>query len=119
LGGYGIIRLIFLIHSSFLRHFIQLFRILGGTLICLVCIQQVDIKILIAYSSVAHIRFVISGIITKTRIGTQGRILILLSHGLVSSGLFLGAYYLYLSSHSRLIFLNQSNLQFIPIFSSM
>ncbi|POC50820.1 hypothetical protein CRN32_15120 [Vibrio vulnificus] len=39
-------------------------RLIGGFFISLKCFCQVDIKSLIAYSSVAHIRLVIGGVIT-------------------------------------------------------
>jgi NADH-ubiquinone oxidoreductase chain 4 len=86
-------------------------------IICIICLHQVDMKILIAYSSVAHMRFVITTSLSKTNIGIHRRVLIILSHGLVSSGLFLGAFLLYQSSNSRLVLINHRNLQFLPIFS--
>jgi len=117
LGGYGLIRFIPLLNSNGLRHKIQFFRAMGGVIICFLCLQQVDIKILIAYSSVAHISLVITTAIAKTIIGFQSCLLLILSHGVVSSGLFLGSYVLYQSSNTRLILINHRNLQFIPIFS--
>lgn len=117
LGGYGVIRFMPFTGTSKLSIIIQIFSLIGGVLICFICIQQIDIKILIAYSSVAHIRFVVTTTLTKTYIGVYGRGIMLLSHGVVSSGLFLGAYYLYQFSNSRLITLNHRNLHFVPIFS--
>jgi NADH-ubiquinone oxidoreductase chain 4 len=39
-------------------------RLFGGFLISLICLRQIDIKILIAYSSVAHMGLALGGIIT-------------------------------------------------------
>jgi NADH-ubiquinone oxidoreductase chain 4 len=39
-------------------------RLLGGVIIRLVCLRQIDIKALIAYSSVAHMGIVLRGLIT-------------------------------------------------------
>ncbi|XP_035733903.1 uncharacterized protein LOC118446870 [Vespa mandarinia] len=52
LGRYGILRIV------------QIFRVIGGILIRLLCLIQVDIKILVAYSSIVHIRLLIRGIAT-------------------------------------------------------
>lgn len=66
LGGYGIIRLIVLFQRIGLiyNNYFIIISIFGGCLISLVCLRQIDIKSLIAYSSVAHIRLVIGGVIT-------------------------------------------------------
>jgi NADH-ubiquinone oxidoreductase chain 4 len=66
LGGYGLIRVFpFLIYLgiSFNYIFISI-RLVGGFLISLVCLRQIDIKALIAYSSVAHIGIVLRGLLT-------------------------------------------------------
>jgi NADH-ubiquinone oxidoreductase chain 4 len=66
LGGYGLLRVFSIL--LFLGMTINLFFIsvslVGGTLISLVCLRQIDIKSLIAYSSVAHIGVVIAGLFT-------------------------------------------------------
>jgi NADH-ubiquinone oxidoreductase chain 4 len=66
LGGYGIFRLIKVISCLGLRfnYFVLSLRLFGGVIIRFVCFRQVDLKSLIAYSSVAHIRLVICGLIT-------------------------------------------------------
>jgi NADH-ubiquinone oxidoreductase chain 4 len=66
LGGYGLLRvfpLLIYLGINFNYLFISI-RLVGGTLISLVCLRQIDIKSLIAYSSVAHIGIVISGLFT-------------------------------------------------------
>jgi NADH-ubiquinone oxidoreductase chain 4 len=66
LGGYGLIRVfpfIMLIGLNFNYFFISI-RLVGGFLISLVCLRQIDIKALIAYSSVAHIGIVLRGLLT-------------------------------------------------------
>ena len=65
LGGYGLIRLLFMfqkIRLNFSWLWVRI-RLLGGVLVSLLCLRQVDLKSLIAYSSVVHIRMVICGLI--------------------------------------------------------
>lgn len=66
LGGYGLLRVYILIQSLAIKFNIIFYVIslVGGVLISLVCLIQVDIKALIAYSSVAHMGVVIRGLIT-------------------------------------------------------
>lgn len=66
LGGYGLLRLInlFLTIGLKLNSFLITISLIGGFFISLVCVRQRDIKALIAYSSVSHIRLVLSGILT-------------------------------------------------------
>jgi len=49
---------------------------------------QLDLKKLIAYSSVAHMNLVVLGIFSLNLQGIQGSIFLMVAHGLVSSGLF-------------------------------
>jgi len=65
LGGYGLLRFMnFLLKFSTLNLFFIILRIYGGILIRLNCLRQLDLKILIAYSSVAHIGLVLGGLFT-------------------------------------------------------
>jgi NADH-ubiquinone oxidoreductase chain 4 len=66
LGGYGLLRVFVLIQSFAIKYnlIFYVISLVGGVLISLVCLIQVDIKALIAYSSVAHIGIVIAGLIT-------------------------------------------------------
>lgn len=66
LGGYGILRLIFMLkfHVILFSFFLVRVSLVGGVLVRFMCIRQVDMKILIAYSSVVHIGLVLRGILT-------------------------------------------------------
>lgn len=116
LGGYGIIRLI-IIFQPIVNRFNFIFiliRILGGCLISLVCLRQRDIKSLIAYSSVAHIRLIIGGLITINYYGLIGRLIIIIAHGLCSSGIFCLANISYERVIRRRLFLNKGIINLIP-----
>ena len=115
LGGYGLLRfIIFLIKFKSLNLLIINLRIFGGILISINCLRQLDIKILIAYSSVSHIGLVLGGLFTLTNWGISGRFLIIIAHGLCSSGLFCLANISYERLMSRRILINKGLLNFIP-----
>jgi len=65
LGGYGLIRCFNFCTIDFvkMRGMIRSLGLLGGVLISFVCMRQVDLKCLVAYSSVAHIGSVLCGLI--------------------------------------------------------
>lgn len=86
-------------------------------MIRLVCIQQLDLKVIIAYSSVAHISLVAYSSFSINEFAVLGRTLIMLAHGVTSSGIFIGANLIYKRSKSRLILLNQGFLSLFPSFS--
>lgn len=116
LGGYGLIRVFRIIQIIGLK--INLLwvsiRLFGGMLIRLICFYQTDMKSLIAYSSVAHMRIVIGGIITISFWGIRGSYLLIISHGLCSSGLFCLANIVYERVGSRRIIINKGMINFIP-----
>lgn len=64
LGGYGIIRLfiLFSIVGISVGVIFLTIRLIGGLMVSFICMRQRDIKSLIAYSSVRHMRLVLGGI---------------------------------------------------------
>lgn len=119
LGGYGLLRvLVFLQEVNLKLNYIWIIiRLLGGFYIRLKCFCQVDIKSLIAYSSVAHIRIVIRGIIVINYWGYFGSYIIIIGHGLCSSGIFCLANINYERLHRRRLFINKGIINFIPSIS--
>lgn len=116
LGGYGLMRILILIQKVNLKlgYLWVIIRLVGGTYISLKCLCQIDIKSLIAYSSVAHIGLVIGGIITINYWGYTGSYVIIIGHGLCSSGMFCLSNINYERIRSRRIFLNKGIINFIP-----
>lgn len=116
LGGYGLIRIQIIMPLIFYRYgfFWISVSMLGAVIIRVLCIVQVDIKSIIAYSSVAHIGLVISGIITINLWGLIGSYYIIIGHGLCSSSLFCLANISYERMGSRRILINKGILTFIP-----
>ena len=116
LGGYGLLRLLPLF--SFCRGAISWFWVrlglVGGVIVRLICLRQTDIKSLIAYSSVAHIGLVLCGLMLFRWWGYNGAVVVIIGHGLCSSGLFCLANISYERVGSRSLLINKGLLNFIP-----
>jgi len=80
---------------------------------------QLDLKKLIAYSSVAHMNLVVLGIFSLNLQGIQGSIFLMVAHGLVSSGLFFLVGFLYDRHHTRVITYYSGLVQPMPIFTTL
>nr|YP_010326929.1 NADH dehydrogenase subunit 4 [Ambulyx liturata]UNP54178.1 NADH dehydrogenase subunit 4 [Ambulyx liturata] len=119
LGGYGLLRiLIFLQEINMKLNYIWLIiSLLGGFYISLKCFCQVDIKSLIAYSSVSHMSIVIGGIMVMNYWGYFGSYIMMIGHGLCSSGMFCLANINYERLHSRSLFINKGMMNFMPSLS--
>ncbi len=105
-GGYGFIRFSLPMFPEASEYFAPLVFGLSAVAIIytsLVALVQEDMKKLIAYSSVAHMGFVTMGLFSVTAQGVQGAVFQMISHGLVSSALFLCVGVLYDRMHTRSI----------------
>ena len=112
LGGFGIILcLIYPLYIKGVFLVIIIISAVGGGLTRVMMRRLSDIKVIIAYSSVVHIRLISPSLISYSIIGVLGVLLIIISHGFTSPGLFFGANVIYERSHSRSIFLNKGLLR--------
>jgi len=66
-------------------------------------LRQIDLKKIIAYSSIGHMGICVVGLFSNTIQGMEGSILLVIAHGLVSPGLFICVGVLYERYHSRLL----------------
>lgn len=108
LGGYGVYRLIFIFVNSCLMRIVMLLcslLILGSLFICCKCIILYDLKMIIAYSSISHIRIMILRLLTRRYIGLKGFFFLILAHGLCSRCLFFLVNLFYERIGSRNLFL--------------
>ena len=81
-------------------------------------LRTIDVKELIAYSSVSHAAVYLLGVFSNSIQGIEGGIVLGLAHGFVSSGLFICAGgVLYDRSSTRLISFYRGIAQIMPIFS--
>nr|QQH14397.1 NADH dehydrogenase subunit 4 [Metallus mai] len=116
LGGYGLLRIFSLLINSgvsFNYLFISI-SLFGGIFISLVCLFQIDLKALIAYSSVSHMSILLCGMLTLLNWGVMGSFLLMVSHGLCSSGLFCLVNIIYERTGSRSILINKGLINFMP-----
>ena len=117
LGGYGILRLISITRINLFICQMFSLTLIGAGVLRILCVVQSDIKVVIAYSSVVHIALVIVGVLRLTKWGLEGVIIIILAHGVCSSGIFAGANIIYERSHSRRFFFNAGLLNNSRLFS--
>nr|YP_009539781.1 NADH dehydrogenase subunit 4 [Barca bicolor]AYP72719.1 NADH dehydrogenase subunit 4 [Barca bicolor] len=119
LGGYGLLRvMIFMQEISLKMNFYWvIISLVGGFYISLKCLCQIDMKSLIAYSSVAHMGLVIGGIMTMNYWGHMGAYVLMIGHGLCSSGMFCLANINYERLYSRSLLLNKGMMNFMPSLS--
>lgn len=106
MGTYGIMRFCFTLFPEASREYAWLFitlAIIGIIYGALVAMVQTDIKRLVAYSSVAHMGFVVLGMFSFTELGMQGALYQMLNHGVSTGALFLLVGFIYERRHTRAI----------------
>lgn len=121
LSLYGILRLILPLIPKASLYFTPVVYVIGVITIIYASfstLRTIDIKELIAYSSVSHAAVYLLGVFSNTIQGIEGGILLGLGHGFVSSGLFICAGgVLYDRSSTRLITFYRGIAQVMPVFS--
>ena len=135
-GGYGMIRFLLPITPDagiYLNHIVITLSLIAIIYISFVALAQKDMKKLIAYSSIAHMGFVTLGIFLVFNIlsqdsgtdkdiilvGLQGSIMQMISHGLISAGLFICIGIIYTRTKSRMIDEQSGIAQTMPLFSAL
>ncbi len=119
-GGYAFLRLSLPIlpdATFYFADFMIVISIISIIYTSFVAIAQDDIKKMIAYSSVAHMGYVTAGIFSLTEEGIKGAIFQMVSHGIVSSALFLSIGFLYEQTKSREIKTYSLLVKSMPTFS--
>nr|AWN56137.1 NADH dehydrogenase subunit 4 [Brachymyrmex patagonicus] len=109
LGGYGMLRFIemFMFSCNNYNYLIFSVGIIGSILVSLICLIQVDMKSLVAYSSVVHMNMLLCAMMTMMKLGMISAYIMMISHGLCSSGLFFVVNLYYERSGSRLLLFNK------------
>lgn len=91
-GLYGIIRILLQISYEVSMYYYVVVvssGILSIFFTSLTTLRQIDIKRIIAYSSIAHMNLCVLGLMSFNILSVCGSVLLMFGHGLVSSGLFL------------------------------
>ena len=121
LSLYGILRLILPLLPKAYFYFTSVIYVIGVITIIYASfstLRTIDVKELIAYSSVSHAAVYLLGVFSNSIQGIEGGIVLGLAHGFVSSGLFICAGgVLYDRSSTRLITFYRGITQVMPLFS--
>jgi len=121
LGSYGFIRYLLPIcpaASMFFAPLVYTLVTIGVVYSSFTAIRQTDFKRVIAYTSIAHMNFVILGIFSFNTIGLEGAIFQSLSHGFIASGLFLMIGVIYERFRTRVVYYFGGLALTMPLFSS-
>lgn len=120
IGLFGFIRFLFPVFplaTIFFSPFIAIFASIGVLYASLITLWQIDIKRIIAYSSVAHMNIALVSLCTLTKVGSIAAVFIMLSHGLISSALFFLVGFLYNRFHQRTVFYYGGLATVMPVFT--
>nr|YP_002261413.1 NADH dehydrogenase subunit 4 [Falco tinnunculus]ABW23054.1 NADH dehydrogenase subunit 4 [Falco tinnunculus] len=120
LGGYGIMRMTLLM-NPLLSHLYYPFITLalwGALMTGSICLRQIDLKSLIAYSSVSHMGLVIAASMIQTPWSFSGAMILMISHGLTSSMLFCLANTNYERTHSRILLMTRGLQPLLPLMAT-
>nr|YP_009307962.1 NADH dehydrogenase subunit 4 [Myrianida brachycephala]AOR87135.1 NADH dehydrogenase subunit 4 [Myrianida brachycephala] len=119
LGAYGLMRLMYMMPTILtpIYYLLMMISLWGVIAAASICTRQHDMKSLIAYSSVSHMGLVILGILSSYKWGWDGAIMMMIAHGLSSSGLFFLANSSYESTNTRSILLTKGMMALVPIMS--
>jgi proton-translocating NADH-quinone oxidoreductase chain M len=120
LGSYGFLRVLipmFPVGTIFFKPLVVTLALSGVVYASLTLLRQIDIKRIIAYSSVAHMNFGVLGVFSDTVEGLEGGLLLMLSHGFSSGALFLAAGMLYDRFHTRLLHYYGGLVKLMPVFT--
>lgn len=121
-GGYGFLRFLLPMVPDAVRFYqtcIIALSLVAIIYIGLVAIMQTDLKKLIAYSSVSHMGFVTLGFFVGSRMGLEGAMIQMISHGFISGALFFCVGVLYDRTHSREIKDYGGVVNTMPLFASL
>nr|YP_010585973.1 NADH dehydrogenase subunit 4 [Abaria herringbona]UZZ43709.1 NADH dehydrogenase subunit 4 [Abaria herringbona] len=117
LGGYGIVRVLKFYVYMYMNYYLMVVSLYGGVILSIMCLMQIDMKLLIAMSSVVHMSMVILGLLSLSNFGFIGSLVLMLSHGLSSSGLFVLANLSYERIGSRSLVMNKGMINMVPLLS--
>jgi proton-translocating NADH-quinone oxidoreductase chain M len=120
LGGYGLLRFsipMFPYATAYFMPLVYTISVIGIIYVSCTTIRQIDLKKVIAYSSVAHMSFVTLGMFANNVQGIEGSIFLMLSHGIVSSALFICIGVIYDRYHTRIVKYYGGLTYVMPIYS--
>jgi len=104
LGIYGFLRFVIPFYPESVTAFRDIIMYLGAIGViygALTAWVQKDIKKLVAFSSISHMGYIVSGIFSQNTFAVKGAIFQMIAHGISTPGLFIGVHYLYMRRHTK------------------
>nr|WLN31329.1 NADH dehydrogenase subunit 4 [Vorticeros sp. n. MW-2019] len=118
LGVFGVLRVssIMVVYDYPIYQYLICWGVLGVMVMGFVCFRNVDMKMLIAYSSVVHMILVVFCFTYYSNLGNLGCVLLSVGHGVCSSLLFYNVGLMYNMSGSRNILVSSGLINIVPVF---
>lgn len=120
LGGYGFLKFLITYTTNACFFFFPIIGIIGAVGLIygsLSTLRQIDLKKIIAYSSIVHMNYGILGLFSNNFFGIFGSFFMMLTHGLIASAFFFSIGFLYERYHTRILKYFRGLNNFMPIFS--
>nr|AHX97818.1 NADH dehydrogenase subunit 4 [Paroligoneurus sp. QL-2014] len=116
LGTYGIYRMMTMMPILYKKFnlYIIIINIMGSLYSSFICMNNSDLKIIVAYSSIVHMGMMMAGMMSMLMWGFKGSILMMTAHGVCSSGMFCLVNFMYERSSSRNMYLNKGLVNIFP-----
>lgn len=122
LGTYGFLRFLLPLFPDacvYYGPFVITLSLLGIVYASLTTLRQVDLKKIVAYSSVAHMNVVVLAVFALSDLGAQGAAFLMLAHGVASPAMFLGVGSLYDRTHTKALKYLGGAATAMPLWSMM
>ncbi len=120
LGTYGFLRFLFPIFSSqnqYFSPFVIMLASIGIVYTSFSTLRQIDIKRIVAYSSIAHMNMCMLGLFSYNEIAFIGSIFLMIGHAIVSGGLFFIIGMIYNRFQTKIIHYFSGVIHYMPILS--
>nr|YP_009728667.1 NADH dehydrogenase subunit 4 [Asobara japonica]QHR84923.1 NADH dehydrogenase subunit 4 [Asobara japonica] len=116
LGSYGLYRsmMIFPNMMTSMNIYMIIISLIGSLISSLICMNQNDLKVIVAYSSIVHMSMLLSSMFTLYKMSFKGSLLMMIAHGLCSSGMFFLVNLNYERIQSRSMFMNKNLINILP-----
>ncbi len=121
LGSFGFLRFtipLFWYGVSYFSVLIDILAVISVIYASLATIRQIDMKRIIAYSSIAHMNLIVLGLFSLNQHGIDGSVYLMVGHGIVSSALFFCVGVLYDRYHTRLLKYYSGLVMTMPLFTT-
>jgi len=117
LGGYGLCRVLNLYTCMLgrMRNLMTRLGLVSIIVVGLICCRLNDMRALVAYSSVAHIGLVVCGLFIGGILGLEGSLIMIIGHGVASSGLFSILNMYYERTGRRRFYTNRGIMLVLPV----